>query len=198
MLEKNVQKTDNGVNINFTDKKESSSCGCVTPIETVNRCPNCNSKGTVVSGITIKAQLKKEKFENLTTSKDNFNFCNTPKCNTVYYSNDGTEFYNQEDVKLKVAVKNDDPQTPLCYCKRLLKQNVIDMINNKEENIAEKVFEIVSSGKSVCEKANPRGVCCTEDVTNFLADYGIDYGRASSCGDSSCGTSSSSKESSCC
>lgn len=71
------------------------------------------------------------------------------------------------------------------------------MINTKEENIAQKVFDIISSGKSVCEKVNPRGVCCTEDVTSFLTEYGIDYKVAGSCGDSSCGTSSSSEESSC-
>ena len=41
------------------EKKESSSCGCIEPVETVSKCPNCNSKGTVVSGATIKAQLKK-------------------------------------------------------------------------------------------------------------------------------------------
>lgn len=184
--------------------ENTSNCSCGTANKALNACPTCNSKGTVVSGITIKSQLKKEKFENIQHQKDDFNFCNTKKCDTVYYSNDGKEFYNQEDIKSKVAVKNEDLKTPLCYCKKLLKQNVVDMINNKEENIAQKVKDIVSDGKHFCEKANPRGVCCTEDIINFLADYGIDYNEKSSnenssCGESSCGDNTPIKDnSSCC
>lgn len=192
------KKIHKGYKMKFTDKKESSSCGCNEEEKSTNICPNCNSKGTKVTGVTIKAQLKKELYENLSNSSDDFNFCNTPKCDTVYYANDESEVYTQDDIKTKVALKNEDPQTPLCYCRRLLKQNVIDMINNKEENIAQKVFDIVSSGKSVCERVNPRGVCCTEDITRFLADYGIDYQETNSCENSTCGTSDSTTKSSCC
>lgn len=56
-----------------------------------------------------------------------------------------------------------------------------------------------------CEKSNPRGTCCTEDLTRFLADYGMKYNVGeSSCGDSStdgsCGNTSQvvKKNSSCC
>jgi hypothetical protein len=190
--------------MNFTVKKESSACGCGDTIEAVGKCPNCNSKGTVVSGVTIKAQLKKEKFENLTTSKDDFNFCNTPKCDTVYYSNDGSQTYSQTDIKSKITIKNDDPKTPLCYCKKLLKENVIEMIKNNEPDIAKKIKAIISDGKSFCEKSNPKGTCCTEDITSFLKEYDINFNEtkkttfslnpnpSSSC----CSTSSSS--SSCC
>lgn len=166
--------------------EQTNICGCGSAKQALSTCPTCNSKGTIVEGVTIKSQLKKEIFEKIQQSKDDFNFCNTPKCNTVYYSNDRKEFYNQEDIKSKVAVKNNDLKTPLCYCKKLLKQNVIDMINNKEENIAQKVKDIVSGGKHFCEKANPRGVCCTEDIISFLADYGVDYNKSdenSSCGE---------------
>lgn len=170
------------------NKKED--CGCATSDEAINLCPNCNSKGIDVKAVTVKSQLKKEKRETMNSSIDDFNFCTTPKCDTVYYSNDGKETFGQADIKSKIASKNDDPKTPLCYCKKLLKENVVEMINSKEENIPGKIKAILSAGKTFCEKSNPRGTCCTEDVTRFLADYGIDYtsGGSSCSEENSCGT----------
>lgn len=180
-------------------------CGCATSNDSLNLCPNCNSKGLDVQGITVKSQLKKDKFESMISSREDLNFCTTPKCDTVYYSNDGKETFAQADIKSKITSKNDDINTPLCYCKKLLKENVIEMIKNKEKKIPEKIKEIVSVGKTFCEKSNPRGTCCTEDLTRFLADYGMKYNVGeSSCGDSStdgsCGNTSQvvKKSSSCC
>ena len=193
--------------MNTKENNKKEDCGCATSDESLVLCPHCNTKGLDVQGVTIKAQLKKEKFETMTSSKDDFNFCTTPKCDTVYYSNDGKETFAQADIKSKITSKNDDPKTPLCYCKKLLKENVIEMINNKEEDIPTKIKNIVSEGKTFCEKSNPRGTCCTEDMARFLADYGLDYNSAksSSCGDSSsqesssCGTNTEVKEkTSCC
>ena len=51
-------------------------------------------------------------------------------------------------------------KTPLCYCKKLLKEQILKMIEE---------------GKTFCEKSNPKGTCCTEDITDFLAEYGINF-----------------------
>ena len=187
--------------MNQKENNQEAGCGCGTADIAINLCPHCNSKGIELSAVTLKAHLRKEKFQTMSSSKDDFNFCTTPKCDTVYYSNDGEETFSQADVRSKVAIKNDDLKTPLCYCKKLLKQNVLDMIKNKEEDIPTKISKIISEGKTFCEKANPRGTCCPEEITKFLADYGIDYGDSTSptCGDGgSCGTSTDVKEESPC
>jgi len=188
--------------MNQKENTKTSGCGCGSADIAINVCPHCNSEGIELSAITLKAHLNKEKYQTMSSSKDDFNFCTTPKCDTVYYSNDGEETFSQADVRTKVAIKNDDLKTPLCYCKKLLKQNVLDMIKNKEEDIPTKISKIISEGKTFCEKANPRGTCCPEEITKFLADYGIDYGDSKSptCGDGvSCGTSTQlNEESSCC
>ena len=159
----------------FTNKIETESCGCATQEEVAHVCPSCNNNGSNVDGITVKSQLKKEVRDNMHLGMDEFNFCTNPKCDTVYYSIDGSETFSQSDIKSKVTIKNDDPKTPLCYCRKLLKQNVIDMIKNNEPDIAKKVKAIISDGKSFCEKSNPKGTCCTEDITSFLKEYGIDF-----------------------
>jgi hypothetical protein len=61
------------------------------------------------------------------------------------------------------------------FCRKLLKANVTAMIKKNEPDIAKKVKAIISEGKSFCEKSNPKGTCCTEDITSFLKEYGIDF-----------------------
>lgn len=159
----------------FTNKIETESCGCATQEEATHRCPHCGKSGSKVDAITIKSQLKKEARANMKSGLDAFNFCTNPECATVYYSSDRSETFSQSDVKSKVTIKNDDPKTPLCYCKKLLKESVIEMIQSNEPDIAKKVKAIISEGKSFCEKSNPKGRCCTEDITSFLKEYGIDF-----------------------
>jgi len=153
----------------------NNSCGCAIQDTVSIACPHCKKSGNNVDAITIKSQLKKEKKEAMRLDMNEFNFCTNPQCDTVYYSNDGTESFAQADVKAKVTIKNSDPKTPLCYCRKLLKKNVLEMIKNKDVNIAGKVKAIIADGKSFCEKSNPRGTCCTQDVTDFLAEYRINY-----------------------
>jgi hypothetical protein len=159
----------------LSNNQESSSCGCATQDTVAVSCPYCNKNGSNVDAITVKSQLKKEVRNSMHLDMDEFNFCTNPECDTVYYSNDGSETFAQADIKSKITIKNDDPKTPLCYCRKLLKENVIEMIENNEPDIAKKVKAIISDGKSFCEKSNPKGTCCTDDITSFLKEYGIDF-----------------------
>ncbi|WP_345974909.1 hypothetical protein [Sulfurimonas sp. HSL3-7] len=159
----------------FTDKKESPSCGCATQVNAASVCPQCHQKGSKVEAVTVQSQLKKEPLSNMHSTRDAFNFCTNPVCDTVYYADDGSESFGQKEIKSKVTLKNDDPKTPLCYCKKLLKGDVLAMIEKGEPDIAEKVKAIIANGKSFCEKSNPKGTCCTDDVKNFLAGFGISW-----------------------
>ena len=159
----------------FTEKKESPSCRCATQVNATSVCPQCRQKGSNVEAITVKSQLKKEALSSMRSGMAAFNFCSNPGCDTVYYANDGSESFGQKEIKSKVTLKNSDPKTPLCYCKKLLKRDVLAMIENNEANIAEKVKAIIAEGKSFCEKSNPKGTCCTDDVKHFLAGYGIPW-----------------------
>ena len=108
----------------FTTTKEKSSCcddesGCSTSPKAEHSCPSCKKYGLKINQITLKAQLKKEYFDKLKTQMDQFNFCSNPICDIVYYSNDNSKSYNQSQVKSKITIKNNDPKTPLCYCKKI-------------------------------------------------------------------------------
>ncbi len=166
---------DTSTDTNCCDTTQSSDCGCSSTPKAEHTCPHCKEAGLKISEVTLKAQLKKEHYSELKNEANNFNFCKNPACDTVYYSNDGSESYNQSQVKSKITVKNDDPKTPLCYCKKLLKRDVIKMIEDGEENISTKIKTKISEGKTFCEKANPKGSCCTSEIKSFLKNYNIEF-----------------------
>lgn len=154
---------------------DKSSCGCGTADYSKETCPSCGGNGVAVSKKTFKSHLKKELYSDIKNEPESFHFCDNPKCDTVYYSNSGDEKYSQKDVRQKINIKNNDLDTPLCYCKKLLKQDVLEMIERKEENIPSKIKAIISEGVSFCEKSNPRGTCCTEAIAMFLKEYDLDW-----------------------
>lgn len=153
---------------------QADSCGCSATLEATDSCPNCSKYGIAVSDVTIKSQLKKEYLETL-ADRSGFSFCKNPQCDTVYYKDKLS--FSQSCVRNKVTVKNDDPQTPLCYCQKLLKKDFFEMIEAGEENIPAKLREIIARGKSFCEKSNPKGVCCTDDVKAFIESHGLTWGE---------------------
>ena len=157
---------------NCSTTNDSSSCGCSNSEVASITCPFCRTNGRKVTALTMHSQLKKE-YQEQYESFENFNFCTNPHCSNVYYNDQGITI-GQEQIKTKVTLKNSDPSTPLCYCKKLLKEQFYDMVRAGEPNIAQKIKEIIANGKSFCEKSNPKGVCCTEDVNLFLAAHNID------------------------
>lgn len=168
-----------------TWRTESGGCGCSISSSATASCPSCGTKGIKVSTLTIQSQFKKETLSHYASHTDTFNFCTNSACPAVYYDNSGSTVIHQDEIKSKVTIKNDEPSTPLCYCKKLLKSDFYKMVEDNEPDIADKIKTIISEGKSFCEKSNPKGVCCTEDVKAFLAKRGLqweDTGAAGCCG----------------
>lgn len=150
-----------------------TGCGCSVSSSATASCPSCGTIGRKVSALTIQSQFKKETLSQYASHNDKFNFCTNPTCPFVYYDNSGSIVIHQNEIKSKVTIKNDDPSTPLCYCKKLLKSDFNKMVEESESDIANKIKTIINEGKSFCEKSNPKGVCCTEDVKAFLVKRGL-------------------------
>lgn len=155
------------------------SCGCTATKEALTPCPTCNVKGNKVNETTLKKHLKKEYYPEIKSNKDSFNFCSTPNCGTVYYSNESDETFTQKTVKHKVAAKNQDLDTPLCYCKRFTKQDAIDVIESGEKDVVGTILDAIGDNCK-CSKTNHKGVSCVEDIANFLTPYGIEFSTSKS------------------
>lgn len=170
-----------GCNSNSTQ----NGCDCSTNIKAEVACPTCQTYGLKVSALTIRSQVKKEPLKLLEADLEKFHFCTNPECNTVYY-NDTQIVVVQDEIKSKVTIKNSDASTPLCYCKKLLKEQFYQMLRDNEPNIAQKIKSIITDGKSFCEKSNPKGICCTEDIKSFLAEHGISWDEENTSGSGCC------------
>ena len=148
----------------------------VSAKESVPSCPQCSKAGKTVNPVTIKAQLLKEKQETMSNAFDAFCFCTTPDCRAVYYAKDGSETFYETDIKAKVTIKNDDPSTPLCYCHKYKKADALeDMKEMDAKALVKKIKGIISQDKSFCQKANPKGSCCTSDIKSWLARHNIPW-----------------------
>ena len=142
---------------------------------TVPPCPECGKSGKTVNPVTIKSQLAKEKRETLVSEMDDFCFCTTPECGVVYYSKDGKEIFHEADVKSKVTIKNDDPATPLCYCHKYKKADALADMKVMEPKALVKKIRAMIDGEKFCQKANPKGSCCTADIKRWLAKHNIPW-----------------------
>lgn len=155
------------------DGTSGGSCGCSTRSESAVGCPLCGATGRKVGSLTLRSQLRPEALARLNASLETFNFCTNPDCPNVYYDESRSATVGKDALKSRVTLKDDDPKTPLCYCKKLLKEDFYAMVREGEPDIAGKIKAIIAGGRSFCEKSNPKGVCCTEDVARFLADHGL-------------------------
>lgn len=176
-------------------KKAVITSSCSATEDALTKCPSCSNRGIKVNSDTIRKHLKKDIYVTVKSNKDDFNFCISPHCNTVYYANESREIFSQEEVKHKIAAKNQDLDTPLCYCKRLTKQDAIDIIESGEEDVSQKILDEIGDSCK-CSKTNPKGVSCVEDISNFLTPYRIEFDTSKS-NSSCCGTEEESNRSCC-
>jgi len=160
------------------ETRGDAACGCPTALPAVSHCPGCGLAGRKVSAVTVASQLKKEVLPRYADRAETFNFCTNPACPHVYYDDSGAVAIGQEALRTRVTIKDDAPSTPLCYCKKLLKSDFYKMLEEGVPDVAGAVKAIIGSGKSFCEKSNPKGVCCTEDVRVFLSRHGLAWDDA--------------------
>jgi hypothetical protein len=168
----------------------TNSCECKTTatIENKSFCPKCRQQGVVVGLVTLNAQIKNE-FKAFIGDKEHF-FCTSKVCEVVYYKSNG-ELLTKDKIKSLITLKDEEPQTPLCYCFKVLKGDVLaELATNGSSDVIKRIEEKMKGKKCFCEKANPKGRCCTEDIKIWLAQQGVSSTSQSSCCLSSDGKSS--------
>lgn len=112
----------------------------------------------------------------MATPMPQFYFCTTPACPVVYYTEGSDNCFYASDIKTRVTIKNDDPATPLCYCHKYKKADALeDMKTMEPKALVKKIKALISKDKSFCQKSNPKGSCCTEDIKQWLGTHGIPW-----------------------
>ena len=152
-----------------------SDCGCVTeqwlaPVP----CPSCGQRGVVVDAITPKHTLKGAKRKEVVANAT-YCFCENPECDLVYYRVGSGQGFSTADLINRVTLKDEHPDTRLCYCFKISKGEVLA---RKERDGMVDVGALFRERKGdkacFCDKSNPRGACCTGDINRWAQSHGID------------------------
>lgn len=157
----------------------SSARSCCTPVApaapTSNRqeprCPTCGQIGKSVGLLTLKAMLALP----LTVLQDQeYRFCRTPDCPTVYYSVDGTQTFQEKDLRERVFQKHPaEDDIFVCYCFRHTLGSIkAEMARSGTTMVIAEVMAAVREEKCACDIRNPQGTCCLgnlQAVVQYLA-----------------------------
>ncbi|MBE8540357.1 (2Fe-2S)-binding protein [Geoglobus acetivorans] len=123
----------------------------------------CGTKGWKVKKITLGNHLNPEYWHLL---NEDFHFCPNPDCDVVYFSQKVS--FTVKEVKTKVFFKEKGSPKPLCYCKQVTEEDVIEAINKGARSVeeVEKMTGIGNGGH--CLITNPSGRCCKPNYTKFI------------------------------
>ncbi len=125
-------------------------------------CKACGQAGALVKVITLKSLLIDEAKNRLNNYK--YHFCCSPLCTVVYFSNPDSYFY-KKDLSVKVSLKENELDIPVCYCFGYTKQDILDEINAVGTSSVEaKIKAKIKANLCACEIKNPQGKCCLASI----------------------------------
>jgi len=161
-----------------------SSC-CSSSNRALAACPNCGQPGSSVEQITPQHTLRLELRGDIALSA-RYYFCETPECNHIYFSEDGKQRFSSAQLINRVTCKDPSPDTPLCYCFKITKGDVLKEYQvSGESSVITQIEGKMADKPCFCDKSNPRGLCCTTEIKSWLKSQGIEESENIST-DSSC------------
>ncbi|MBF0381965.1 MAG: hypothetical protein HQL69_13160 [Magnetococcales bacterium] len=171
-------------NDNQSGEEVGESCKSIGP-----RCPICDAKGTDIKAVTPQHTLKAVHRREIDPNGQ-YHFCENPDCNVVYFDCIGGSIFTTDKLINRVTIKDEHPDTPLCYCFKVLKKDALkELATSGSTDVIAMIKEGMKKHGCQCEKLNPRGSCCLKDIEGWLASKGIDPKNqskpASGCGSSS-------------
>ena len=128
-------------------------------------CPNCRKKGLEVEKIVVINHSKETTWP---IDEAEWFLCEQPGCEVVYFRKGGMRTLKKQDVKTRVAFKETSAPRPLCYCKMVTEEDVINAIENGAKTLAEVRKATGIGGGGFCKLTNPGGACCSRNYVPFI------------------------------
>lgn len=148
--------------------------GFQRPARPIHDCPVCGEKGKLVQTQTIKAMLS----VSLREARDaKYLFCKTETCPVVYFSSNGRQSFNVDQVREKVYQKQPDSEEVfVCYCFRHTVGEIRAAVSKTRTAILDDINTGIRAGQCACDLRNPQGSCCLgnmRDLTKGLEEPAI-------------------------
>ncbi len=132
-------------------------------------CPICKNFGEQVKNITVQSLLK----ENFKTDIDDLDYyiCLTPTCNVVYFNNENKNIFYEHQITVPVHFKINAYPKYICYCNKITIDDIMQIIKKGAKNISDIMANIHVLKNRNCEKNNPLGRCCYQDINNLIKNH---------------------------
>ena len=129
-------------------------------------CNGCGEVGRIVTRQTVAHQVKSEKL--IEVKSDEYRFCSSENCETVYYSASGDTF-TVDDVRELVTSKAKGDARPLCYCFGFTEGFARQEIASTGKcSVPEQVSQFIRERLCCCEVRNPSSVCCLGEINKAI------------------------------
>ncbi|MDZ7267643.1 MAG: (2Fe-2S)-binding protein [candidate division KSB1 bacterium] len=140
-----------------------------TPAPARMECPVSGTLSRKIQRRTLEHLLKPEKLGSLRHVQ--YYYCKEPTCNVVYFSNANVPFFTTDDVAVKVFVKDQGDDVPVCYCFNWTRARIKQEIRETEKSTAAiEIAREIKAGTCACDIKNPKGECCLGDVNTFVKE----------------------------
>lgn len=163
--------------MSFSVPESVSDCDCecgTGQTKSTIACPVCRKLGSTVNLVTPQNTLVKDARSKLVPEQA-YHFCDSPECDVVYYNEQESSVFTTDELKNRVTIKDDSPETPLCYCFKVLKKHALEEIaRTGTTDVFKSIQAKMKPGQSCfCEKSNPRGDTCVKDIVSWLDEQDI-------------------------
>lgn len=133
-------------------------------------CAECGGKGRALDTITLKALLRPDALARLDAAAA-YRFCPGPACPVVYFAGQAGSVYHQEDLEVRVGVKETRDPVPVCYCFGHTRGSIWEEIRETGRSTAvESITAHIHAGRCGCEVNNPSGACCLGEVNRVVKE----------------------------
>lgn len=105
---------------------------------------------------------------------EGYRFCEDPECPIVYFHNSEGFLFALEDVQVPVGIKTKRAPIPVCYCKKVDEQTILNEIVVKQcctSLLDIKAYTKARTGTE-CHIRNPSGRCCGDHIQRVI-DKGL-------------------------
>jgi len=132
---------------------------------TMASCPSCKKEGLGVEKIVVINHSKENTWP---IEEGEWFLCEQAGCDVVYFGGDGKRTIKRQDVKTRVTFKETSAPRPLCYCKMVTEEDVIEAVEKGARTLAEVRKATGIGGGGYCELTNPGGACCSRNYVPFI------------------------------
>ncbi|MHA1800748.1 MAG: hypothetical protein ACTSWJ_03310 [Candidatus Heimdallarchaeaceae archaeon] len=132
----------------------------------LDKCPECGTKGQKVANFTVQRIVKKQ-FKEIISSND-FHLCKDAICETGYFNNEIGKTIHRSDLKKPLWYKEGADPKLACYCTNITEDDIIKtVIETGLKSMRHIMFYLSGRLGNTCKYRNPQGICC-EDIFNSM------------------------------